>query len=59
MRELSGKDLYSVKGNDYPGLLRFNVFLLTTRKLFLETALQEARKKEAEEAEIESHTEAK
>lgn len=50
IRELSGKDLYSVKGNEYPGLLRYNVFPLTTRKLFLETALQEAKKKEAAEA---------
>lgn len=50
IRELSGKDLYSVKGNEYPGILRYNVFPLTTRKLFLETALQEAKKKEADEA---------
>ncbi|XP_055307159.1 uncharacterized protein LOC129571383 [Sitodiplosis mosellana] len=50
IRELSGKDLYSVKGNEYPGLLRFNVFPLTTRKLFLQTALQETKKKETEDA---------
>lgn len=50
IRELSGKDLYSVKGNEYPGLLRYNIFPLTTRKLFLENALQEAKKKEEEEA---------
>lgn len=47
VRELSGKDLYSVKGNEYPGILRFNTLPLTTRKLFLEQALEESRKKEA------------
>lgn len=59
IRELSGSDLYSVKGNEYPGLLRYNVFPLTTRKLFLETALQEAKKKEAEEAEQNSESNTK
>lgn len=50
IRELSGKDLYSVKGNEYPGIFRFNVFPLTTRKLFFETKLAEIRKKEAAES---------
>lgn len=49
VRELAGKDLYSVKGNEYPGILRFNTLPLTTRKLFLEQSLEEARKKEAAE----------
>lgn len=49
VRELSGQNLYSVKGNEYPGILRFNVFPLTTRKFYLESKLEEARKKEAEE----------
>lgn len=49
LRELSGKDLYSVKGNEHSGLLRFNAFPLTTRKLYLETALEDLRKKEAEQ----------
>lgn len=48
MRELSGKDLYSVKGNEYSGILRMDVYPLTTRKLFFENALEELRKKEAE-----------
>lgn len=49
VRELSGQDLYSVKGNEHSGLLRFNVFPLTTRKLFLEKSLEDLRKKEAEQ----------
>ncbi|XP_031616462.1 transmembrane protein 177 [Contarinia nasturtii] len=48
MRELSGKDLFSVKGNEYPGLLRYNALPLTKRKKNLEIALEEARKKEKE-----------
>lgn len=47
VRELSGKDLYSVKGNEYPGILRMNVYPLTARKQFFEHALDELRKKEA------------
>lgn len=46
IRELSGKDLYSVKGNEYPGTFRMNVYPLTSRKLFFEKALKELRKKE-------------
>lgn len=49
IRELSGKDLYSKKGNEYPGILRMNVYPLTTRKLFFENALEELRKKKANE----------
>lgn len=47
VRELSGEDLYSVKGNEYPGILRMNVYPLTARKLFFEKALEEQRKKDA------------
>lgn len=49
LRQLSGKDLYSVKGNEYPGLLRYNMFPLTTRKLFLQQKLEEFYKNEATE----------
>lgn len=49
IRELAERDWYSVKGNEYPGLLRYNAFPLTTRKLFLELALKDLRQKEAEE----------
>lgn len=49
LRELSGKDLYSVKGNEYPGLLRYNMFPLTTRKLFFQQKLEELHKNEAAE----------
>lgn len=49
MRELSGKDLYSVKGNEYPGILRMSAYPLTARKHFFENALVELRKKEADE----------
>lgn len=52
IRELSGKDLYSVKGNEYPGLLRMNVYPLTTRKHFFENALKELREKEAKEKSV-------
>lgn len=47
MRELSGKNLYSAKGNEYPGFLRIDAFPLTSRKQFLETELEQRRKKEA------------
>lgn len=49
IRELSEKNLYSVKGNEYPGILRMNVYPLTARKHFFENALEENRKKEASE----------
>lgn len=49
VRELSGKDLYSIKGNEYPGILRMNVYPLTARKHFFENALEELRQKEANE----------
>lgn len=49
IRELSGQDWYSVKGNEYPGWLRYNVFPLTTRKLYLEQMLKDIREKEAAE----------
>lgn len=50
VRELSGKDLYSIKGNEYPGILRMNVYPLTARKNFFENALKELRQKEANDA---------
>lgn len=49
IRELSGLDLYSVKGNEYPGIIRQSSIPFTTRKLFLEQSLEEIRKKEQEE----------
>lgn len=49
IRELSGKDLFTVKGNEFPGILRMNVYPLTARKHFFGNALEELRKKEANE----------
>lgn len=49
IRQLSGQDLYSVKGNEYPSILRFNVFPLTTRKMFFEVKLEELKNKADEE----------
>lgn len=49
VRELSGKDLYSVKGNEYPSIMRFNTVPITSRKKFLEITLEELRQKEADE----------
>lgn len=46
IRELSGKDLYSIKGNEYPGILRMNIYPLTLRKNFFENALKQLREKE-------------
>lgn len=56
IRELSGQDLYSVKGNEYPSLLRFNVFPLTTRKKFFEGKLEELQKKADEEKNAAANT---
>lgn len=63
MREIASKDSlsvfiqnlfgikWSVKGNEIPGILRYNALPLTTRKKNLEIALEEARKMEKEDAE--------
>lgn len=50
IRELSGLDLYTGKGNEYPGILRQSSLPLTTRKMFLEQSLEEIRKNEEKTA---------
>lgn len=52
LRELSGDySTYSVKGNENSGWFRWLKLALSTRKVFFEQELDEARRKEAEEAE--------
>lgn len=50
IRELSGKDLYSVCGNEYPGLFQMRNLPLTTRKLYFQYRLAEHQAKAVEEA---------
>lgn len=51
-RELSGNhSAYTVKGNEESGWLRWSKLALSTRKLYFKQMLDEARKKEAEDAE--------
>lgn len=48
VRELSGKDIYSVKGNEYPGFLRWTKLALTSRKQYFTEMLAEKRKAQDE-----------
>lgn len=50
IRELSGKDLYSVCGNEYPGLFQMRNLPLTTRKLYFQYRLKDYQDKAEEDA---------